>query len=51
MDDRIGKDNLLAWACIRADRLQEGYRFIHLLNSAGMPSAGVLLVHISKRLA
>jgi hypothetical protein len=50
-DDRsIGRDTLLAWACIRLDRLQSGYRFIHLLNSAGLPSAGALLVHVSKRL-
>ncbi len=50
MDDRsIGKDNLLAWACVRLDRLQPGYRFIHLLNSSGMPSPGALLVHVSKR--
>ncbi|KIW22837.1 hypothetical protein, variant 5 [Cladophialophora immunda] len=50
MDDRsIGKDNLLAWACIRLDRLQQGYRFIHLLDSSGMPSRGALLVHVCKR--
>ncbi|EXJ78011.1 hypothetical protein A1O3_09170 [Capronia epimyces CBS 606.96] len=52
MDDRsIGKDNLLAWACIRLDRLQPGYRFIHLLDSTGLPVQGALLVHISKDLA
>ncbi|KIX01507.1 uncharacterized protein Z518_09233 [Rhinocladiella mackenziei CBS 650.93] len=50
-DDRsIGKDHLLAWACIRLDRLQSGYRIIHLLDSTGMPSVGAMLVHISKRL-
>ncbi|KAL2406612.1 1-phosphatidylinositol 4,5-bisphosphate phosphodiesterase 1 [Exophiala dermatitidis] len=49
MDDRsISKDDLLAWACIRLDRLQPGYRFIHLLDSTGMPSRGALLVHVSK---
>ncbi|KIX99085.1 uncharacterized protein Z520_05546 [Fonsecaea multimorphosa CBS 102226] len=50
MDDRsMGKDNLLAWACIRLDRLQQGYRFIHLLDSSGYPSRGALLVQVSKR--
>lgn len=49
MDDRsIGKDSMLAWACIRLDRLQPGYRFIHLLNSTGVSSPGALLVHVSK---
>ena len=51
MDDRsMGKDNMLAWACIRLDRLQSGYRFIHLLNPSGGPSPGALLVHVSKRM-
>ncbi|KIW65102.1 hypothetical protein PV04_07386 [Phialophora macrospora] len=51
MDDRsMGKDNMLAWACIRLDRLQPGYRFVHLLNPSGMPSPGALLVHVSKRM-
>ncbi|EXJ56627.1 hypothetical protein A1O7_06971 [Cladophialophora yegresii CBS 114405] len=50
MDDRsMGKDNMLAWACIRLDRLRPGYRFIHLFNSSGLPSPGALLVHVSKR--
>jgi hypothetical protein len=51
MDDRsMGKDNMLAWACIRLDRLQPGYRFVHLLNASGVPSPGALLVHVSKRM-
>ncbi|KAL6250129.1 hypothetical protein RBB50_002430 [Rhinocladiella similis] len=50
-DDRsFGRDTMLAWACIRLDRLKPGYRFMHLLNAAGQPSAGALLCFISKRL-
>ena len=50
MDDRpMSKDNLVAWACIRLDRLQPGFRFIHLLDSSGVASAAALLVHITKR--
>jgi len=48
-DDKIGKDELAAWACIRMDRLRSGYRFVHLLDAKGMQSSGVLLVKITKR--
>lgn len=41
-------DKLAAWACIRLDRLQPGYRFIDLKNARGKPSAGKLLVKIEK---
>ena len=47
-DDRIGKDDLAAWACIRLDRLRTGYRFVPLLDGAGRESSGVLLVGIEK---
>ena len=47
-DDEIGKDDLAAWACIRLDRLQSGYRFVHLLDALGSPNQGVLLVNIDK---
>ena len=47
-DNRMGKDDMAAWACIRLDRLQSGYRFVHLLDWKGMESAGVLLVKITK---
>lgn len=47
-DDKIGKDNLAAWACIRLDRLRAGYRFVHVLDGAGRESRGVLLVGIEK---
>ncbi|KJZ75918.1 hypothetical protein HIM_04742 [Hirsutella minnesotensis 3608] len=40
---------LLAWSCIRLDRLQQGYRFIRLLDRDCNPvSGGKLLVKISK---
>lgn len=47
-DDEIGKDDLAAWACIRLDRLQTGYRLIHLWDAFGNSSDGVLLVNIEK---
>lgn len=49
-DDEIGKDDLAAWACIRLDRLQAGYRFVRLLDAVGAPSQGILLVKIEKSL-
>ena len=49
-DDKIGQDDLAAWACIRLDRLRDGYRFVHLLDGAGFGSKGVLLVYIEKTL-
>ncbi|KKF92549.1 1-phosphatidylinositol 4 5-bisphosphate phosphodiesterase 1 [Ceratocystis platani] len=47
-DDEIGSDDLAAWACIRLDRLREGWRFVHLLDTDGMLTKGVLLVKITK---
>ena len=47
-DDEIGKDDLAAWACIRLDRLRSGYRFIHLFDTLGRHSTGVLFVKIEK---
>ena len=49
-DDEIGKDDLAAWACIRLDRVQSGYRFVHLTDAVGSPTQGVLLVNIDKTL-
>ncbi|KAH0545040.1 hypothetical protein FGG08_000811 [Glutinoglossum americanum] len=45
-DDEIGKDDLAAWACIRLDRLQNGYRFVHLVDTKGMATKGIILVKI-----
>ncbi|KAF4631857.1 hypothetical protein G7Y89_g6272 [Cudoniella acicularis] len=49
-DDRYGRDELAAWACIRLDRLQQGYRFIHLFDVKGQATAGLLMVKIDKKL-
>ncbi|KAK2600672.1 hypothetical protein N8I77_010191 [Diaporthe amygdali] len=49
-DEGLVKDKLAAWACIRLDRLQPGYRFIDLKDAHGRPSAGKLLVNIEKKL-
>lgn len=49
-DDEIGKDDLAAWACIRLDRLQTGYRLVHFFDTWGNPSDGALLVNIEKTL-
>lgn len=48
-DEGLVKDKLAAWACIRLDRLQPGYRFIDLKDAHGRPSAGKLLVNIEKK--
>ena len=50
-DDEIGKDDLAAWACIRLDRLGEGYRFVHLLDSEGRLTEGTVLVKVEKKIA
>lgn len=42
---------MLSWSCIRLDRLQTGYRFIHLMDMKGRPiEHGKLLVKIEKTL-
>ena len=48
MDDERISDDLAAWACFRLDRLQPGYRFLHLYDANGVVSKGVLLVRITK---
>ncbi len=50
-DDEFLRDDLAAWACIRLDRLQTGYRFVHLMDALGNPSKGVLLLKIEKTLS
>ncbi len=49
-DDEIGKDDLAAWACVRLDRLGQGYRFIHLWDSAGTLTDGAILVKVDKKI-
>ncbi|KAK3208620.1 hypothetical protein GRF29_77g1375644 [Pseudopithomyces chartarum] len=48
MDDERISDDLAAWACFRLDRLQPGIRMVHLYDSNGVISRGVLLVRIKK---
>lgn len=50
-DDEYGRDSLAAWACVRLDRLRDGYRFVHLLDAQGMETEAVLLVRIAKKLS
>ncbi|EFX00466.1 phospholipase c [Grosmannia clavigera kw1407] len=46
------RDVLLAWAAVRLDRLQPGYRLVHLRDAVhGRPTGGVLLVRIAKKVA
>ncbi|KAK3997336.1 PLC-like phosphodiesterase [Cladorrhinum sp. PSN332] len=49
-DDEIGKDSLAGWACVRVDRLREGYRFLHVCDARGVETEGVVLVRVTKRL-
>lgn len=43
------RDPLVAWACIRVDRLQQGYRCIDLLDAnTRKPCPGQLFVKIEK---
>ena len=47
-DDKLGKDKLAAWACIRLDRLASGYRFLKLFDAKGTLTDGFLLIKIEK---
>ena len=47
-DEKSYKDSLAAWACIRLDRLQQGYRFIPLRDAKNAPTDGLLMVKIEK---
>ncbi|RSL79806.1 hypothetical protein CEP51_007070 [Fusarium floridanum] len=40
---------LLGWACIRLDRLREGYRLIELFDAEGHPTSGLLLISYSNK--
>ena len=46
MDDILGPDELIAWGCIRLDRLRAGFRFLHLLDTHGQETEAVLLLNI-----
>ncbi|KAI9831912.1 MAG: hypothetical protein M1819_004634 [Sarea resinae] len=47
-NEEFRKDSLVGWACIRLDRLHEGYRFVRLLDVRGLESGAVLLVRVVK---
>ncbi|KAF2436624.1 PLC-like phosphodiesterase [Tothia fuscella] len=47
MHNKFVGDSLAGWACIRLDRLQTGYRFIHLFDAKGVQTRGVVLVHVN----
>ncbi|KAK0621270.1 PLC-like phosphodiesterase [Bombardia bombarda] len=49
-DDELGRDTLAAWACVRVDRLRQGYRFVHLLDAGGVETSAVVLVKVGKGL-
>lgn len=49
-DDEIGRDDLAGWACVRLDRLREGYRFVHLMDTKGRQTDGVILIKVTKKL-
>jgi hypothetical protein len=49
-DQGYAKDSVCAWACIRLDRLQQGYRFVHLNDMKGQPTQGLLFVKVEKKL-
>lgn len=48
-DQEFGRDDLAAWACIRLDRLQQGYRFVALFDNQGGRSDGHMLIKITKK--
>ncbi|KAK2624789.1 hypothetical protein QTJ16_005982 [Diplocarpon rosae] len=49
-DARYARDDLAAWACIRLDRLQQGYRFVYLLDVKGQATPGLLLIKVEKKI-
>lgn len=50
-DQEFGRDDLAAWACIRLDRLQQGYRFVTLFDNQGSrKGGGHMLIKVTKRL-
>ncbi|KHJ31004.1 putative phospholipase c [Erysiphe necator] len=48
-DSRYLQDELAAWACIRLNRLQSGYRLVRLLDMKPKETSGLLLVKIDKK--
>lgn len=48
MDNERLSDDLAAWSCFRLDRLRPGLRVLHLYDSNGVVTKGVLLVRVRK---
>lgn len=49
-DEEFGRDDMAAWACVRIDRVQEGWRAVRLFDSRGKHSKGIILVKVEKKL-
>lgn len=49
-DHELCRDSLAAWACIKLNRLREGYRLLHLYDCAGIDCGGAILVRVTKKL-
>ncbi|KAK2070166.1 hypothetical protein P8C59_004685 [Phyllachora maydis] len=50
-DDEYMRDPLVAWACVRLDRLRPGLRLVHLLDAKGLPAEGTVLVRVTQEWA
>lgn len=50
MDDERLKDDLAGWACYRLDHVQRGYRMLHLYNSRGEMTNGVVFIRVKMNL-
>ena len=50
-DNEFGRDELAAWACVRLDRLGDGYRSVHLTDAKGVVTEGVIFVKIEKTIS
>jgi phosphatidylinositol phospholipase C, delta len=50
-DANYAIDTLAAWACIRLDRLQQGYRFLRLVDTKGAATEGMFLVKVEKMIS
>jgi len=48
-DEEFGKDDLAAWACVRLDRAEQGWRVVRLFDRKGRRSQGCLLVKVGWR--
>lgn len=55
-DESLGRDTLAAWACVRVDRLRQGYRWVELFRGesedgvTGEMSEGRILVKVERTL-